>query len=136
MNWQDFIRNGKVKKGTPDEQLVVSLVRCAKEDLSFMKELIISEKSSRKIIISYYDTLRSILEAMAAKEGFKVYSHEAFTTFLKEKKENILAEKFDRFRKIRNKLNYYGSSLTKEEAEELKDDINQLIDKLMEKYLI
>ena len=130
-----FIKKGQVRKATPDIALIKSLVKTAEADMLFLKSVEVNELSARKVMSNYYDTLRSILEAMAALDGFKVYSHEAFKHFLSEKGEHIIAEKFDRFRKIRNKINYYGKSISKEEVVENSTEIASLITQLKEKYL-
>ena len=54
---------------------------------------------------------------------------------MKEKNENLIAEKFDRFRKIRNGINYYGKNITSEECKENIKEIIKLINMLKEKYL-
>ena len=89
MTFEDYIRKKEVRKGSPDTQMSQSLIKTAQEDLEFLNSLTITEKSSRKIMVNYYDTLRAILEAIAIKEGYKVYSHEAFTYYLKEKQESM-----------------------------------------------
>jgi len=135
MNFTDFIKKGDVRKGEKDVSLARSLVQISEKDIEFFKSLEINENSSRKIMSNFYDILRSILEAIAALDGFKIYSHEAFTYFLKEKEENILFEKFDRFRKIRNKINYYGEDISVEETKEIIGEIVKMINELKEKYL-
>lgn len=135
MKFSDFIGSNQVRRAQIDIALAKSLVRTAEIDLKFVISLEVTEVSARKILTNYYDVLRSMLEAMAASEGYKVYSHEAFAFFLKEKNENILAEKFDRFRKIRNGINYYGRSITVEEAKEHAHEIAQVIDTLRSKFL-
>ncbi len=134
--FQDFIKSGHVRKTSPDPSLLKSLLATAETDLLFLDPLEINANSARKIISNYYDTLRSIIEALAAKEGFKVYSHEAFTYFLQEKNEQLLAEKFDRYRKIRNKINYYGKEISLEEAKEYKEEIKRTINELNKKYFL
>ena len=94
MNFDDFIKNGQVKKASPDKALIKSLVLTSKTDLSFLKNISINENSARKTMSNYYDVLRSILEAIASKHGYKIYSHEAFTYFLKKLSEPVISEKF------------------------------------------
>mgnify|MGYP001560886570 FL=1 len=84
---------------------------------------------------NYYDVLRSILEAISSIKGYKIYSHEAFTSFLKELKEETLSRKFDRFRKIRNSINYYGKDISVEETRENIKEIKNMIQILIKKYL-
>lgn len=130
MNFEDFIKSGNVRKSSKDPALIKSLKETADLDIRFLRGLEINENSSRKIVSNYYDVLRSILEAIALEEGYKVYSHEAFACLLKEKGQNIFAVKFDRLRKIRNKINYYGKKVSVEEAKELVKEIEDLMNKL------
>ncbi|RLG13439.1 hypothetical protein DRN69_05585 [Candidatus Pacearchaeota archaeon] len=136
MKFQDFIQQKLVRRSSKDKALARSLVQNAKEDIEFLDGLEINEKSSRKLMTNYYDILRSILEAISAIEGYKIYSHEAFTCFLKEKKkEDLLSIKFDRFRKIRNSINYYGRDISIEETKENIKEIKKMIKVLSDKYL-
>jgi hypothetical protein len=115
--------------------LIKSLTKNAAQDLSFLETLKINENSSRKIMSNYYEVLRSILEAISSKKGYKIYSHEAFTYFLKEIGENLFSIKFDRYRRIRNSINYYGKSISMEETKENIKEIKKMIEKLVIKYL-
>ena len=136
MDFKDFVENGKVKKGERDIQLAKSLLETTEQDLVFLNSLKVSSISARRIFSNYYDCLRAIIESIAALDGFKVYSHEAFTYYLKQnKKEENAALIYDRLRKIRNNINYYGKSITAEESEEHKEKIMELIRVLRRKYL-
>lgn len=84
MKLKDFIEKKQVRKASEDIPLAKSLLRTAEIDLEFLKKLKIDDISARKIMTNYYDVLRSILEAIAILKGYKIYSHEAFTYFLKE----------------------------------------------------
>jgi len=135
VKFDDFIKNGQVKKCSEDAELMKSLVSGAETDLKFLRDIEISETSARKIMANYYDILRAVLEAIAVLDGYKIYSHEAFAFFLKEKGENIIAEKFDRFRKIRNGINYYGKTISVEEVKENSAGILNVIETLKKRYL-
>lgn len=135
MNFEDLIKKGQVRKASKDVQLAKSLLEQTKQDIKFFNSLEINENSARKIISNYYDFLRSILEAMSAIDGYKIYNHESYAYYLLEKDEKSFSEKFDRFRKIRNNINYYGKSASVEEAQEIKEEIIKMIESLMNKYL-
>lgn len=136
MNFQEFIEKGLAREASKDKNLAKSLLLTAKQDLQFFGSLEINPFSARKVMTNYYDVLRSILEAISVLDGYKVYSHEAFTSFLQEiKSELVLAEKFDRFRKLRNGINYYGNTISIEEVKEIKEDIKITIEILINKYL-
>lgn len=135
MKLNDFIAKGQVKKSTVNISLVKSLIKNSEKDLRFLNTLKIDEDSARKVMSNYYDLLRSILEAVSSLEGYKIYQHEAFTYYLKEKEEGLLAEKFDRFRKIRNGINYYGKDISIEEVKENVKEIVKIVSEIKEKYL-
>ena len=135
MNLNDFIEKGQVRRASKNISLSKSLIATAENDLKLLKVLEFNENSARKIMTNYYDVLRSILEAISTLDGYKIYSHEAFTAFLKEKGESIIAEKFDRFRRIRNRINYYGKDISVNEVKENATEIIRLIDILKKKYL-
>ncbi len=135
MKFEDFIKRGQVRTASINKALAKSLIKNTKKDIQFLNSLIIDEQSSRKLMVNYYDALRSILEAVSAIEGYKIYSHEAFTYFLKEKNEEILSNKFDRFRKIRNSINYYGEDISIEDTKDNIKEIKKIIKILLDKYL-
>jgi hypothetical protein len=135
MSFEEFIKKGLVKKTSRDIALIKSLILFSERDHNFLKTLPIDEISARTVMTGYYDILRNILEAMSSLEGYKVYSHEAFTEFLKLKNEGIIAQKFDRFRKIRNGINYYAKTISPEETKENVSEIIDLVKHLKAKYL-
>jgi len=135
MRFEDFIEKGLVRKTSKDKSLVRALLQNSKKDIEFLNGLKINEKSVRKIMTNFYDVLRSVLEAVSVIKGYKIYSHEAYIYFLKEIKENLLAIKFDRFRRIRNSINYYGKDISIEETKENIYEIKKMINILIKKYL-
>lgn len=135
MNFEDFIKKGLVKRTSKDIALIKSLIIFSEKDYEFLKKVKIDELSARNVMTGYYDILRSILEAISSLEGYKIYSHEAFTEFLKLKNEPIASQKFDRLRKIRNGIRYYGKSIKPEEVRENTSEIIELVKHLKAKYL-
>lgn len=135
MKFNDFIKRKELRKAEFDPELFKSLIKTAELDMKFLEKTKIDECSARKIMSNYYDVLRSLLEAMALREGYKVYSHEAFTFYLREKGENEISLKFDRFRKKRNAINYYGENISVEEVKEYSEEMRRIINELKEKYL-
>jgi hypothetical protein len=135
MKFDDFLKRGLVKRASKDISFSKALILNAQKDLSFLNELEVNEKSARRLTADYYDVLRIILEAIAILDGYKIYSHEAFSYFLSEKGDSVSALKFDRFRKIRNNINYYGADISVEESKEVIEDIKKLVDSLIKVYL-
>ena len=134
MNIEDFIKEGKVRVVEKNESLIKSLVKTADEYYRFLNGMKIDDISARKLVSNFYDILRALLEAFALSKGYKIYSHEAFTYFLKEIQEDLLAKKFDRFRRIRNDINYYGKDVSIIEAEDNINEIKLLIKTIRGKF--
>ena len=100
-----------------------------------IRGLELNETTSSTIMAMSYEALREIIEAIAAKEGFRVYSHEAFTYFLKEKGEEGASRNFDRFRRIRNSINYYGNQVQANTTRENMREIEAIIEDLKSRHL-
>jgi len=47
----------------------------------------------------------------------------------------LLSVKFDKFRKIRNDINYYGKNISPEEVKEYSKEITNLIKELKQKFI-
>ena len=125
-----FIETGNARKSIKDTALAKSLLNTADSDLRFVSSLEVNPDSARKVTANYYDVLRSLIEAIAALKGFKIYKHEGFTAFLKDEGKDSMAEKFDRFRRIRNGIEYFGNAVSVEETKQNVESMKVLIEKL------
>ena len=136
MAWQNFLEEGKVRKTNKDKEKIKSLINMSDAILLSLSKIKIDNINSSMILSNYYEALRQIIESIAISYSYNIYSHEAFTCFLDEiLKENLLSKKFDRFRKLRNNINYYGKKIEPEITKEAKSEILELIRILKEKYL-
>lgn len=134
MKFEDFIREEIARKTTVNPSLIKSILKTSEQDLKVIKKIELNSVSARKVMSNYYDILRTVLEALALSKGYKIYSHEAFTSFLEFIEEKNVPEQFERFRKIRNRINYYGEEISAEEVKEHIEKIEILITKLKNKY--
>jgi hypothetical protein len=129
MDWKECIDKKMVKELSIDTELIESLKISADKRFESASRLEIDEITAATVFSLQYDCLRELLEAVALKNRFKIYNHDCYCAFLKEVLGNSqLGEKFDRFRKIRNGINYYGKDLDIETAKELSKEIIELID--------
>ena len=135
MIFENYLKNGKVVKGFADIQKSRALIKMSDNSIATIQAMKINEVNASIVLTISYESLRELLEAMCLREGFKVYSHEAYTAYLKMKNETEFAAKFDRFRKLRNGVNYYGESVSKEVSEEAFQENLKLNKKIKEKYL-
>ena len=112
MDWLECNKKKFVKDVKIDKNLINSLIKSSGKKLSTQDSITLNDDTATSKVSLTYEALRELLEALAISNGFKIYNHECFFGFLKtELGKTELAEKFDRFRKIRNSINYYGSEI-------------------------
>ncbi|MGC9777671.1 MAG: hypothetical protein HZR80_00345 [Candidatus Heimdallarchaeota archaeon] len=126
MDWKACQRSSLVKTIKVDSNLIKSLVKESAKKLRTQNQILLSDESASSKITLAYDAVRMVLDAVAIKCGYKIYNHECFRAFLKEVlKESSLGDEFDKYRKIRNAINYYGKEVLAVVSEKI---ISELID--------
>jgi hypothetical protein len=124
MDWEECKDKKFVKETTSDQSLINSLIKSSNAKIESNNRLELDDITSNTKLGIVYDALREVLEALSIKNGFKIYNHECFTAFLYEiLKDSLSSYDFDRFRKIRNQINYYGREIELNEAKILIKDI-------------
>ena len=127
MDFNECIKKRIAKEVKEDKELMASLIKTSQNKFDSEKKLELSEVTSSSKISLLYDSLRELLEALAIKNGYKIYNHECYTYFLKEiLNESIKGTEFDELRKIRNSINYYAKDISIEEAKEVLERIRKL----------
>ncbi len=129
MDWKECLKRKIVKESKKDINLITSTIEIAEIKIkaaeALPKQLFIGK------VTLLYDALRGYLEALAIKYNYKVYNHECFSSFLREVLNKFSeAESFDKLRKIRNSINYYGKKINKKEGEEIIKELTELINKI------
>jgi uncharacterized protein (UPF0332 family) len=129
MDWRECIQERIVKNVKKDKNLITSTREIA--EIKMQSADVLPEVYFIAKISLLYDALREYLESIALDKGYKIYNHECYTAFLKE----ILnlsneADQFDKLRKIRNGINYYGKKVGAEEAQQIISDLHSLINRL------
>lgn len=132
MDWRECMGKSLAKDIKKDRHRIRSIQDVA--ELKIESAEFLPEDHYISKISLLYDALRELLEAIALENGYKIYNHECYTSFLKE----ILglsaqADSFDKVRKIRNGINYYGRKLSIEEARKVTEDILSLIKEFQSK---
>ena len=131
MDWKGCLNKREVKQIKPDLDMAKSLEETSANKMISSNELKLrTETVGAKISLSY-DAVREILESIALRKGFKIYNHICYTPFIKEiLKQYDIAEEFDGLRKIRNDINYYGKSVSIQQAQEILSRLDTLLEQL------
>ncbi|MEK6914742.1 MAG: hypothetical protein AABW83_03770 [Nanoarchaeota archaeon] len=119
MDLEDCYKKNYIKKTRIDKELIRSLI-----EMSKIKEDSVNSANINKINISAYvsmayDSLREILEGLCILNGYKINSHLCLGELLKELILNFDFNSFDRFRYIRNSINYYGNKIDYEQGKKI-----------------
>lgn len=126
-SFEEFIKEGVVKKITPDYERAKFLIKESEKNYSFLLELLaklkITNNNANNLIKICYDIMAGIIRAkMLAKgynsSGFRAHESEvSFTRSLNFNEPDI--QFLDQIRYFRNGMLYYGTILDKEYAEKV-----------------
>ena len=134
MNFEKSMKGGYVKKVEVNTLRAKSLIKSSREAVKSALSIKLEEGKLKTIFRELYEGLREFCDAIGYLKGYKFLSHETITYFISEiLNENSIAIKFDRLRKIRNGISYYGESVAKETVEEALKEIPEII-KRLERY--
>ncbi|MFH1439851.1 MAG: HEPN domain-containing protein [Candidatus Woesearchaeota archaeon] len=112
-----FLNKGDVKKQSSDKNLSMATFKDSIERLDLSKNLFKKQKP-KYVLENAYEAMREAADSLLYLEGYKSYSHEASIIYLLKKGFNMQEIKqFDRFRKIRNGIKYYGGDCDEYDAE-------------------
>ncbi len=126
MNWRECKVEGFVKRTSIDLEMIKSLLESSKNSLESSKLLILKKGTVESKFNLGYDSIRGLLEALALKKGYKIQNHECYVGFLKEICSNEkLSLEFDRFRFLRNQVQYYAKKIPLEEFNILFNDLKK-----------
>ena len=118
-----------------DKNLINSLIKSSLKRLKTQELLPLNNTTSSSKISLTYEALRELLEALGISKGYKIYNHECYCAFLKEiMNESNLGNEFNKFRKTRNAINYYGKDISTDEAKHLIQEMKEFIKKVKTKF--
>lgn len=134
MNFENSLIEGKAKKVMSNKLRASSLFKSSTQAIETAKFIQLNPNTLKSILRELYEGLREYCEAIGYLKGYKFLDHESITYFLRDiLKEQLISIKFDRYRKLRNGINYYGDDIDIETVKEAIKEIPTLV-KELEKY--
>ena len=132
-DFEFFLTKGDVKKQSPDKNLAFAVFKDGLERIEFTKQLL-NKAKPKYVLENAYESMREASDAVLYLKGFKSFSHEASIAYLAKEnfKEQDLTE-FDRFRRMRNGIKYYGKDCDISDAEQAILLAGKIIAKIKEK---
>ncbi len=134
MSFENSLIEGKARKVMPNRIRASSLFKSSIQAIETSKIIQLNPNTLKSILRELYEGLREYCEAIGYTRGYKFLDHESITYFLRDiLKEQSISIKFDRYRKLRNGINYYGEDIDIETVREAIREIPLLV-KELEKY--
>tara|TARA_Y100000034_G_scaffold101786_1_gene126295 strand:- start:97 stop:510 length:414 start_codon:yes stop_codon:yes gene_type:complete len=120
MEFETYLREGKVKRMTADPEQAQALLKQAQDRLEYVSDKDITLKSAKFVFEDAYEAVREAAQSLMSKKGFKPYSHEATISFIKEFHKKDFSQEdvanFDHFRMLRNDSVYRAVQISLEDA--------------------
>jgi hypothetical protein len=112
MNFAEQLRKGSVRKIPPDLERARSLRQASQDAVAALLLLPVTSTTTKTILREAYESLRQGYEAVGYEKGYKFESHDAITHFIADVlKDEQRARTFERYRVLRNKVNYAGKDI-------------------------
>lgn len=134
MRLEESITAGLVKRIPPNKIRAKSLFVSAEQAIATVRQIPLNRQTCKTILRELYEGLREVCEGVGYCLGFKFRDHESIAFFLLEVLgERSISKKFDRYRRLRNGINYYGNELDLETVREALVEIPLIIAKIRER---
>ena len=131
MNFYYCLNERRVSKIAPNKIRASSLFKSSVQAIETAKLISLNIDSLKTILRELYEGLREYCEAIGYLHGYKFLDHESISFFIRDiLKEQSIYKKFDRYRKLRNGINYYGENIDIETVKEAIKEIPLLIKEL------
>ena len=131
MNFENSLNDGKAKKVMPNSIRASSLFKSSIQAIETAKVIQLNPNTLKSVLRELYEGLREYCEAIGYLRGYKFLDHESIGYFLRDiLKEQSVSMKFDRYRRLRNGINYYGEDINVETVKEAIIEIPELVKKL------
>ncbi len=136
MTWEECLEKNDAKETREDKNRANSLVKTSENRMKHVLESEIKDYNASTLFSEAYEALLQICQAIISLRGYKVYNHVCITSFLDEVLgEKSMSNKFDRYRKVRNGINYYGEEVGENFAEKAISEIEDMISSLKTDFL-
>lgn len=120
MELDDCFKKGFIKKTSKNLDLVNSLIEMSDIKEETVKTAVLNNRNVSAYVSMAYDSARQILEGICILKGYKVVNHVCLGKLLVNDIDYV---EFERYRYIRNSINYYGHMIDFEQGKELIEKI-------------
>ncbi len=126
MDLNECERKGFIKKTIPSKSLAKSLLEVSEIKDNALDSAKLDELNVNAYLPMAYDALREVLEALCILHSYKVTNHICLGELLRKLEPDFDYTSFDRFRYVRNGINYYGKKVDFQQGREIIEKIRQM----------
>lgn len=118
-----YVERGNVRERDADPPVARSLYDRAQRKFHNMERLGIHQGTATDYLENVYEAVKMLIQAFMALDGYSPYSHEAIIAYAIDYLDidGATANRFDKYRKLRNDVAYRGDVATEREAEEVRE---------------
>ena len=136
-----YVERGYVRRREADPAVARGLYHRAQGKFRNMERLGIREGTATDYLENVYEAVKMLVQAFMALDGYSPYSHEAIIAYAIDHLDvdGGTANRFDKYRKLRNDVAYRGDVATEHEAEAVRELFRGLREELgpdLEEHLI
>lgn len=134
-DFKNYLETSAVREDEPDHSKARGMMEMAFSDMERVREEKISEESASYVFKNAYDVIRTSVTALMASDGYHPYSHTAVVAYARDELSvpSSEASKLNKFRNLRNNIQYRASRVTKKEAEEIVEFMDNFVPKIGER---
>ncbi len=111
-DWEKSIEDGKVIKISPNPERAESLVESSLRLLRVIEKIKLDKENGFFILTNYYDIVLESMHALLYKKGYKSLDHLSIGYYIRDILQNAeFFYIFDKYRKLRNGILYYGRKI-------------------------
>lgn len=118
-----YVERGDVRQRDTDPAMARNLYHRGQRKFRNMERLGIREGTATDYLENVYEAAKMLVQAFMALDGYSPYSHEAIVAYAIDHLavDGATANRFDKYRKLRNDVAYRGDVATEREAEEVRE---------------
>ncbi len=122
-----LLKTRAIRSRQDDKEKVKSMINSSEINAQVAKDIKVSEKTATLIFREIYESIRQLGDAKWWLLGYEPLNHEASMEILKESdiKDKLKLNSLERFKKIRQDINYRGFRTTTLQTEEILDFWNK-----------
>lgn len=132
--FEKSLQDGYARKIESDLFRARNLIKAAHETLLTLKEISVKEENCKTLLRELYEAFHQYCEGIGYLQGYKFESHEVIVYYLRDVLgEESISQVFDKYRRLRNDINYYGRDVSLETVKKALQEIPLSL-KRLEKY--